>query len=267
MKKRACEEVGIQTHGHELDESVSEEELVKLVRDLNANKDVHGILVQLPLPSHINERRVLDEISVQKDVDGLHPYNIGSLVLRGCEPSFVACTPLVRSSGNVMLGGISPFMTSFCLFLGTQGCMELLRRYNIPIRGKRAVVIGRSNIVGLPMSQLLLKEDATVTCCHSKTEDIASYVREADILVAAIGKAEFVKGSWLKPGAVVIDVGMNRVDDETKQKGYRLVGDVEQEECRKRASAITPVPGGVGPMTIAMLLNNTVSSAMTMYSS
>lgn len=193
--------------------------------------------LQLPLPAHIDERAVLEKISLDKDADGLHPLNVGFLTLKGYSPKAIACTP--------------------------KGCIELLKRYNIPIAGKRAVVLGRSNIVGIPAALLLLGENATVTVCHSRTADIASAVREADIVVAAIGKANFVQGEWLKPGAVVIDVGINSVPDASKPAGYRLVGDCDFESCAAagRASAITPVPGGVGPMTIAMLLSNTVDLA------
>lgn len=236
MKKKACEEVGIdQSASVDLPEDVSEDALVEVVRRLNADPKVHGILIQLPLPAHINEARVLQEISFEKDVDGLHPLNVGLLALRGRTPRFVACTP--------------------------KGCLELLKRYKVPISGKRAVVLGRSNIVGMPMALLLMEENATVTVCHSRTVDVESHVRAADILVAAIGKALYVKGDWIKPGAVVIDVGMNSLPDASNPKGYRLVGDVDYDAAARVASAITPVPGGVGPMTIAMLLSNTVEGA------
>jgi 5,10-methylene-tetrahydrofolate dehydrogenase/methenyl tetrahydrofolate cyclohydrolase len=234
MKKRACEEVGIASFGKDLPADATEDEIVAVVRDFNADPAVHGILVQLPLPSHINEARVLEEISYEKDVDGLHPLNVGYLALRGRTPQFVACTP--------------------------KGCIELLKRYEVAIPGKRAVVLGRSNIVGVPVAALLQAENATVTVVHSRTPDIPAIVRESDIVVAAIGRAGFVKGEWLKPGAVVVDVGINSVDDATAKRGYRLVGDVDFEGASKVASAITPVPGGVGPMTIAMLLSNTVES-------
>lgn len=235
MKKKACSEVGIRDLGVDLPETATMEEVIAAVRNANENPDVHGILVQLPLPKHLDETRVLSEISFEKDVDGLHPLNVGSLALRGHTPRFVACTP--------------------------RGCIELLRRYGIPISGKNAVVLGRSNIVGIPASLLLLEENATVTVCHSRTADVADHVSRADIVVAAIGKANFVKGEWIKPGATVIDVGINSVDDPSAKKGYRLVGDVDFAEASKRAGAITPVPGGVGPMTIAMLLQNTVEAA------
>ncbi|MFQ5611831.1 MAG: bifunctional methylenetetrahydrofolate dehydrogenase/methenyltetrahydrofolate cyclohydrolase FolD [Anaerolineae bacterium] len=235
MKKRACAEVGITSFGHDLPEDVSQEELLEIVRELNANPDVHGILVQLPLPGHIDEEEILRAISLEKDVDGFHPLNIGRLSMKRREPLFVPCTP--------------------------KGCIELLNRTGVEIEGKRAVVLGRSNIVGLPVAMLLLHRNATLTICHSRTKNLPDVVRQADILIAAVGRAEMVRGDWIKPGAVVIDVGVNAVDDATREKGYRLVGDVAFDEAREVASAITPVPGGVGPMTIAMLLRNTLDSA------
>jgi 5,10-methylene-tetrahydrofolate dehydrogenase/methenyl tetrahydrofolate cyclohydrolase len=235
MKKRACKKAGIASFGHDLPEDISREELLKIVLDLNANPDVHGILVQLPLPDHIDEETILSAVSLEKDVDGFHPINIGRLSMKRRDPLFVPCTP--------------------------KGCIELLDRTGVEIEGKRAVVLGRSNIVGLPAAMLLLHRNATVTICHSRTGDLSSVVREADILVAAVGRAEMVRGDWVKPGAVVIDVGMNSVDDPNSEKGYRLTGDVAFDEVKEVASAITPVPGGVGPMTIAMLLNNTLHSA------
>lgn len=235
MKKRACKKAGITSFGHDLPEDISQEELLKIVRDLNSNPDVHGILVQLPLPDHIVEDEILGTISLEKDVDGFHPINIGRLSMKRREPLFVPCTP--------------------------KGCIELLDRTNVKIEGKNAVVLGRSNIVGLPVAMLLLHRNATVTICHSYTQYLPGRVVDADILIAAVGRAEIVRGDWIKPGAVVIDVGMNAVDDPTSEKGYRLVGDVNFDEAKEVASAITPVPGGVGPMTIAMLLRNTVDSA------
>lgn len=235
MKKKACKKAGIASFGHDLPEDISQEELLKIVRELNANSDVHGILVQLPLPDHIDEEAILGAINLEKDVDGFHPINIGRLSMKRREPLFVPCTP--------------------------KGCIELLDRTGVEIEGKRAVVLGRSNIVGLPVAMLLLHRNATVSICHSRTKDLPGVVREADILVAAVGRAEMVRGDWVKPGAVVIDVGMNAVDDPTSEKGYRLTGDVAFDEVKEVASAITPVPGGVGPMTIAMLLRNTTDSA------
>lgn len=235
-KRKACEEVGIESFGFELPEDCGQERLVALVDELNAREDVHGILVQLPLPDSIDDEAVLDRIALEKDVDGFHPLNIGRLCMSGrTPPQFVPCTP--------------------------KGCIELLDRYGVGIEGKSAVVIGRSNIVGLPVAMLLLHRNATVSICHSRTKDTEERVRNADIVVAACGRANFVKGDWLKEGAVVIDVGINAVDDATKKRGYRLVGDVEFETAAQRASLITPVPGGVGPMTIAMLLANTVDAA------
>ncbi|EFJ49854.1 hypothetical protein VOLCADRAFT_109691 [Volvox carteri f. nagariensis] len=234
MKRKACEEVGIAPFGADLPATATQEEVLEAVRGFNDNPDVHGILVQLPLPKHIDEQAVLGAISVEKDVDGFHPLNIGRLAMKGREPLFAPCTPV--------------------------GCMELLERCNIPIKGKRAVVVGRSNIVGMPAALLLNKRDATVTICHSATKDMESIVRQADIIIAAAGQAQLVRGSWVKPGAAIIDVGTNPVDDPSKAAGYRLVGDVHFEECKEVAGAITPVPGGVGPMTIAILLRNTLDS-------
>ena len=235
MKKKACAEVGITSIGHDLPADISQDELLKVVRDLNANPDVHGILVQLPLPDHIDDEEILGAISLEKDVDGFHPLNIGRLSMKRRDPLFVPCTP--------------------------KGCIELLDRTGVEIEGKRAVVLGRSNIVGLPVAMLLLHRNATLTICHSRTKNLPDVVREADILIAAVGRAEMVRGDWVKPGAVVIDVGVNAVDDPTREKGYRLTGDVAFDEVKEVAGAITPVPGGVGPMTIAMLLRNTMDSA------
>jgi len=236
-KKKACDEAGIVSYGTELPDDVSEEELLKVVAEYNADPLVHGILVQLPLPKHIDEEKILDAISIEKDVDGFHPRNIGELVMRNREPMFVPCTP--------------------------KGCIELLDRSNVVISGKRAAVLGRSNIVGIPAAALLQNRDATVTVLHSRTPtDVAkSVLAEADIVVAGAGIPEFVKGEWLKQGCVVIDVGINSIPDKSKKRGYRLVGDVDFEGARRVAGMITPVPGGVGPMTIAMLLRNTLESA------
>jgi 5,10-methylene-tetrahydrofolate dehydrogenase/methenyl tetrahydrofolate cyclohydrolase len=235
MKKRACEEVGIVSFGRELPEDVSQETLLQVVADLNADPRVHGILVQLPLPGHIDDEDILGAISIEKDVDGFHPLNIGRLSMKRRDPLFVPCTP--------------------------KGCIELLDRSGVVIEGRNAVVLGRSNIVGLPVAMLLLHRNATVTICHSRTADLPAVVRTADILVAAVGRAEMVRGDWLKPGATVIDVGVNAVEDASRERGYRLVGDVCYEEAQEVAGAITPVPGGVGPMTIAMLLRNTLDGA------
>jgi 5,10-methylene-tetrahydrofolate dehydrogenase/methenyl tetrahydrofolate cyclohydrolase len=235
MKKKACAEVGITSFGHDVPADVSQEELLKIVQDLNANPEVHGILVQLPLPDHIDEEEILGAISLDKDVDGFHPINIGRLSMKRRDPLYAPCTP--------------------------KGCIELLNRMGVEIEGKRAVVLGRSNIVGLPVAMLLLHRNATLTVCHSRTKDLPGVVREADILIAAVGRAEMVRADWVKPGAVVIDVGVNAVDDPTREKGYRLTGDVAFDEVKEVASMITPVPGGVGPMTIAMLLRNTTDGA------
>jgi 5,10-methylene-tetrahydrofolate dehydrogenase/methenyl tetrahydrofolate cyclohydrolase len=234
-KQKACAEVGITSFGHDLPADISQADLLKIVRDLNANPAVHGILVQLPLPPHIDDEEILGAISIEKDVDGFHPLNIGRLSMKRREPLFVPCTP--------------------------KGCIELLDRTGVSIEGKQAVVLGRSNIVGLPVAMLLLHRNATLTICHSRTRDLPGVVRQADILIAAVGRAEMVRGDWVKPGAVVIDVGINAVNDPSHPKGYRLVGDVAFDEVKEVAGAITPVPGGVGPMTIAMLLRNTVDSA------
>lgn len=234
-KGKACEELGMGSVSHHLPADVSQEELEKLIRSLNADKTVHGILVQLPLPSHLDEERVLSLISIEKDVDGFSPLNIGRLAQKGREPLFVPCTPY--------------------------GCIYLLEKAGVKIEGAHAVVLGRSNIVGMPAALLLIGKNATTTVCHSRTRDIAGVVRQADILIAAIGKMEFVRGDWIKPGAAVIDVGINSKPDDTKKSGYRLVGDVNFDEAKEVAGYITPVPGGVGPMTIAMLMANTYRAA------
>ncbi len=224
-KKKACAEVGIKSIDHALPNNTSEAELLKLITKLNGDKSVHGILVQLPLPAHINSQNILNAIDPAKDVDGFHPVNLGKL-LSGIDHGLRPCTPL--------------------------GIMELIDSTGVKIEGKNAVVVGRSNIVGKPVAIMLLEEHATVTLCHSRTTNLAEVIRNADIVVAAIGKPEFIKGDWIKKGAVVIDVGINRVADG------KIVGDVEFEKAKKYASWITPVPGGVGPMTIAMLLKNTL---------
>ena len=231
-KHRACEDVGIRNISHELPKETSQEDLEALIKKLNDDPEVTGILLQLPLPRHLDEESLLAAIKLTKDVDGFNPINVGRIALRGLAPVFVPCTPA--------------------------GIMEMLKEYNAPIQGANAVVIGRSNIVGMPVSLLLTKENATVTICHSKTRDLATITRNADILIAAIGKPGFVTADMVKPGAYVIDVGINSVDDPSRKSGYRLVGDVAYDEVVEVAGAITPVPGGVGPMTIAMLLKNTM---------
>ena len=226
-KKKACEEVGFYSEVHELPEATTQEELNALVDALNENDSIHGILVQLPLPKHLDETEVLLRIRPEKDVDAFHPYNVGKIMIG--DPDFLPCTPA--------------------------GVMALLERSNIEVSGKRCVVIGRSNIVGKPMAMLLLHANGTVTICHSRTANLAEVCREADILVVAIGRADFVGADMVKPGAVVIDVGMNRRADG------KLTGDVDFDAVEPIASAITPVPGGVGPMTITMLLQNTLTAA------
>ncbi len=226
MKHKACDEAGIRSFKHELPEDTSQADLLALIDELNANPDVHGILVQLPLPGHIDEEAVIEAIDPDKDVDGFHPENVGRMFIG--KDAFLPCTP--------------------------HGCMVLLEEAGVDLKGKEAVVVGRSNIVGKPVAMMLLAEHATVTICHSRTVDLPEVVGRADVLVVAVGRPEMVKGEWIKEGAVVIDVGVNRTENG-------LVGDVEFEAAAERASAITPVPGGVGPMTIAMLMENTVQSA------
>ncbi len=230
-KEKASNEVGMRGRLHALPASTTQTELLALVSRLNADADVDGILVQLPLPKHIQELAVLDALDPRKDVDGLHPTNAGLLV--SGRPGLVPCTP--------------------------RGCMRLLASVGVELQGARAVVVGRSNLVGKPVAQLLLAQHATVTIAHSRTRDLASVCREADVLVAAVGKAELVRGDWVKPGAVVLDVGTTR--KEVQGGKAKLVGDVAFDEAKERARAITPVPGGVGPMTIACLLENTLLAA------
>jgi len=234
MKKKSAEEIGIRFTLSEHTESVTEQQLIDVIEGFNQDKHTHGIIVQLPLPSHINEKNVLERVAIEKDVDGFNSVHIGNLALKGRIPLFVSCTP--------------------------KGCLELLDRSHISLSGKHVVVIGRSNIVGIPMSLLLLHRDATVTICHSRTKNLPEVVKTGDIVVAAVGKAEFVKGDWIKPGAVVIDVGINTVPDQSKPGGQKLVGDVDFQQVKQVASAITPVPGGVGPLTVSMLLSNTLSA-------
>lgn len=251
MKKKACAEVGIKSFGYDFDETVTQDELLAKIEELNSRDDIHGILLQLPVPKHLNEKALLDALSPAKDVDGLHPENVARLATQGTHgdksdwkkldsiPFSVPCTPL--------------------------GCIELLDRSGVEIEGKKAVVIGRSNLVGMPVSFLLLHRNATVTIVHSRTQSIEDEVSKADIVIAAVGKALLVKDSWLKDGAVVIDVGINSIELPPElvpegKKPYKLVGDVDFESAVDKCSKITPVPGGVGPMTIAMLLRNTVNA-------
>ena len=232
---RACEELGIYSQKWALPAETTQEELVELIHKLNADDRIHGILVQSPPPPHIDEEAVILNIDPRKDVDGFHPVNVAKLVLEE-EDGFVPCTPL--------------------------GCMELLKAYGIATAGKHAVVIGRSMIVGKPMANLLVskKANATVTIAHSRTADLPALCRTADIIVAAVGRPEMVTADYVKPGAVVLDVGINRVEDATRPRGYRIVGDVDYASVCDQCAAITPVPGGVGPMTIAMLMANTVKA-------
>lgn len=234
-KQKACAQVGIESFGYDLPANTNQKELEELVKQLNADPRVNGILVQLPLPTGLDEERVLNAISIEKDVDGFHPLNIGRLAQKGRDPLFVPCTPT--------------------------GVMMILERTGVKLEGTNAVVLGRSNIVGMPVALLLVRSNATVTICHSRSHDLPGIVRKADVLVAAVGRPEMVRGDWIKPGAVVIDVGTNRVEAPERPKGYRLTGDVCFEEVKAVAGAITPVPGGVGPMTISMLLKNTVRAA------
>ncbi|MBO5450179.1 MAG: bifunctional methylenetetrahydrofolate dehydrogenase/methenyltetrahydrofolate cyclohydrolase FolD [Lachnospiraceae bacterium] len=225
-KKKACAYIGIDSLSYELPEETTQEELLALIEELNQKKEVNGILVQLPVPKHIDEKTIINAISPKKDVDGFHPQSVGSLCIG--QPGFVSCTPA--------------------------GIIELLKRTNVDISGKHCVVIGRSNIVGKPMALLMLRENATVTVTHSKTKNLKEITKQADILIVAIGKPKFVDSSYVKDGAVVIDVGIHRNEDN------KLCGDVDFESVKTIASAITPVPGGVGPMTIAMLMKNCVDS-------
>lgn len=227
-KGKACLEAGMLSRQVDLPAATSEKELLELVAGLNADASVHGILVQLPLPKHIDESKVIEAIAPSKDVDGFHPVNAGRLLIG--QPGFVACTPL--------------------------GILKILDHEKVDLKGSHAVVVGRSNIVGKPVAILLLSRHATVTICHSRTRDLPDVVRSGDVVVAAVGKAEMVRGSWIKPGAVVVDVGINRLPDG------KLVGDVAFDEARAVAGKITPVPGGVGPMTITMLLHNTLEAAI-----
>lgn len=230
MKEKACLAAGIYSEEAALPADISEEKVLRQIEDYNRNPKIHGILVQLPLPDHLDTEKILNAVSPDKDVDGFHPENVGRL-WQG-HPRFVPCTPL--------------------------GIMELIHSTGIPVKGKRAVVVGRSNIVGKPVAALLMAEHATITICHSRTADLPGVCRTGDILVAAIGRARMVQGDWIKPGAVVIDVGINRIEEDGKG---RLVGDVEFDSALETAGYLTPVPGGVGPMTIAMLLQNTLQSA------
>lgn len=235
MKLKAAEEANIECKLEQYDSSITEAELLQKIHKFNNDSNVHGILVQLPLPGHIKEHPITSAVLDEKDVDGFGAQNIGELVKRGGKPLFIPCTP--------------------------KGVMVLLKESGVDLKGKNAVVLGRSDIVGGPVSNLLRNADATVTVCHSKTKDLPGVVRNADVVVAAIGQPHFVKGDWVKEGAVVIDVGTNFIPDDSKKSGRRLIGDVDYDEVVKVASQITPVPGGVGPMTVAMLMQNVVDAA------
>jgi len=226
-KKKTCEALGMRSDLHQFPDTMTEQELLSTIDELNNDSNIHGILVQLPLPKQIDEFKVISAISPEKDVDGFHPISVGNMMIG--KEAFLPCTP--------------------------HGIMELLAHYDIDPAGKHAVVIGRSNIVGKPIGQLLLQKDATVTYCHSKTKDLAEFTKQADILIAAVGRAKFIDHTYIKPGAVIIDVGMNR------DENGKLCGDVDFQDVQETASFVTPVPGGVGPMTIAMLMGNTLQSA------
>ncbi|MFN8378586.1 MAG: bifunctional 5,10-methylenetetrahydrofolate dehydrogenase/5,10-methenyltetrahydrofolate cyclohydrolase [Anaerolineae bacterium] len=235
MKRRACESAGMASFASILPADSTQAQVEAAVTAMNENPKVHGILVQLPVPPHIDEEAILRLVSLDKDVDGFHPQNIGLLAMKGRDPLFTPATPT--------------------------GCMVLLREAGVNLEGANAVVLGRSNIVGMPVALMLMKANATVTMCHSRTKDLPDVVRRADVLIAAIGRPNYVKGDWLKPGVTVIDVGTNKVDDPADPRGYRFVGDVDFEAAQSVAGAITKVPGGVGPMTITMLMANTMKAA------
>ncbi len=234
-KQKACAQAGIESFGYALPANTTQADVESLVTRLNADPRVNGILVQLPLPTGLDEERVLNTISIEKDVDGFNPLNIGRLAQKGRDPLFIPCTPA--------------------------GVMVMLEKVGAQLDGANAVVVGRSNIAGMPTALLLARRNATVTICHSHTRDLPTITRTADVLVVAVGRAEMVRGEWVKPGAIVIDVGTNRVEDLNREKGYRLTGDVYFEEVKEVASALSPSPGGVGPMGTAMLLKNTVRAA------
>jgi len=236
-KEKKCAELGFYSVVERQKETISEAELLALIDKYNKDSKIHGTLIQLPLPKHINEMNILEAVDYKKDVDGFHPINAGRLLIG--EKCFLPCTPA--------------------------GIHELLKRYNVQTSGKSVVILGRSNIVGKPIANILMQKNkdanATVTVCHSVTENISEYTKRADIIIAAIGKANFLRGDMVKEGVVIIDVGINRIEDKSSPKGYKIVGDVNFDECYPKASLITPVPGGVGPMTIAMLMRNTLDSA------
>jgi len=235
MKAKMCEKYKINSNVIRLPDTINESELIELIHTHNSDETVHGILIQLPLPKHICEDKVLNTVDISKDVDGFNIQNVGRLSINA-QPKFVPCTP--------------------------DGCIEMLKYYNIDVAGKHAVVIGRSRIVGLPLSHLLLRENATVSICHSKTQNLSDITKSADLIFAACGRANFIDNTMVKDDAVIIDIGINPISDETKKSGYRLVGDVNYDDVKDKVYAISPVPGGVGPMTIAMLLKHTVDAAL-----
>ncbi len=236
-KEKACAEIGIYSDDNRLPAETSEAELLALIEQLNQDDRIHGILVQLPLPRHINEAAVINAISPEKDVDGFHPVNLGRMMIG--EKSFLPCTP--------------------------HGVLQMLQRKNVPIEGAEVVIVGRSNIVGKPLANIMMQKsdmgNATVTVCHTRSRDLGAHTRKADILIAAAGRPNTISADMVREGAVIIDVGVNRVEDPSAKRGYRLVGDVDYEAVKQKAAMITPVPGGVGPMTITMLLHNTVQAA------
>lgn len=233
-KRDACNKVGITSKIYNLDIDIENNEIYKLIDRLNLDNTINGILVQLPIPPYLNQNKILKRINPVKDVDGFHPENMGNLAMNNRTPLFIPCTP--------------------------KGCLELLKRENVNLEGKHVVIIGKSNIVGLPMALLLMKHNATVTVCDDKTENIKQHTCSADILISACGQAEMIKSDWIKDDVVIIDVGINPIKDNTKKNGYRLVGDVDFNSVKNKASKITPVPGGVGPMTVSMLLSNTLDA-------
>lgn len=240
MKQRACADVGMESVARLLPQDATQQDVEEAVNGLNNDPTVHGILVQLPMPGQIDEEAVLRAISLEKDVDGLHPVNVGMLAMKDREPLFTPATPT--------------------------GCMVLLEEAGVAFSGANAVVVGRSNLVGMPVALMLNNANATVTIAHSRTKNLPELLQNADIVIAAMGKAFFIKGEWLKPGATVIDVGTNPIDDPTRERGYRLVGDVDFESAQEVVGTITKVPGGVGPMTITMLLHNTMKAAKHLHS-
>jgi methylenetetrahydrofolate dehydrogenase (NADP+)/methenyltetrahydrofolate cyclohydrolase/formyltetrahydrofolate synthetase len=233
-KIESCRKIGFDIGISNFEIDIKQENICKYILDLNNNSEIHGILVQLPIPVHLNEEEILSKIDYHKDIDGFHAQNMGNLAMNNRTPMFIPCTPL--------------------------GCMEILKREKIELVGKHVVIVGKSNIVGLPLALLLMKEMATVTVCHKETVDIVSHLKMADIVISACGCPQMIKKDWLKPGVVVIDVGINVIPDSTKKSGYRLVGDVDFDNVKDIASKITPVPGGVGPMTVAMLMMNAFKS-------